>query len=259
MSTAQDDWKHWIDQRVITARAPPGPLALTGTHWLRDLAPGVPGAPGRWELDAEGGCVTLTAARHDGLAVDDEPLDRTVRLCPDTAAKPSRITYGGRRLLLILREGEYAVRVYDPAAPARAAFAGIAAHPYDASWTLPARFTAYEDPQVVQVDNADGRPRGLALAGEVAFELDGSPLRLAVGRADSGALHAVFADADEQNYRFRFVDLPAPAEDGSTVLDLNRAYLPSCAFSDHFLCPFPPPGNRLSVAVAAGESGVLRH
>lgn len=37
------------------------------------------------------------------------------------------------------------------------------------------------------------------------------------------------------------------------TVDLNRAVLPPCAFADHFICPFPPPGNTLPVAVEAGE------
>jgi uncharacterized protein (DUF1684 family) len=43
------------------------------------------------------------------------------------------------------------------------------------------------------------------------------------------------------------------------VLDLNRAYLPPCAFADHYICPFPPPGNILAFAVPVGEKRVLKH
>ncbi|MCA1823730.1 MAG: DUF1684 domain-containing protein [Frankia sp.] len=42
--------------------------------------------------------------------------------------------------------------------------------------------------------------------------------------------------------------------DGDTVVvDFNFAYNPSCAYSPRWVCPLPPPGNRLSVAVDAGE------
>ncbi len=277
MSSSLDDWKHWRDDRVVAARAPHGPLALTGTHWLADLRGGVPGVPGRWER--QDACVVLTAARHDGLEVDGVALDGPVRLCPDTAPKPSLITHGGRLLVLILREGEYAVRIYDPASQTRSVFAGIDAHPFDERWTLPARFTPYEGPRTVSVPNADGRERGLALAGTVAFTLPstgagqpaagesvtGQPAAgeqtLHVSQAADGSLSAVFADASSgrESFRFRFVSLPAPGPDGSTVLDLNRAYLPPCAFADHFICPFPPPGNRLESAVPAGETRILQH
>ena len=277
MSSSLDDWKHWRDDRVVTARAPHGPLALTGTHWLADLRGGVPGVPGRWER--QGNCVILTAARHDGLEVDSVALDGPVRLCPDTAPKPSVITHGGRLLVLILREGEYAVRIFDPASQSRAVFAGIDAHPYDEQWTLPARFTPFAAPRTVAVPNADGRERGLALAGVVTFtppsvtgpdgaegqgaggEGGGGERTLQVSQAEDGSLSAVFADASSVRgaFRFRFVSLPAPGPDGSTVLDFNRAYLPPCAFADHFICPLPPPGNQLESAVPAGETRILQH
>jgi uncharacterized protein (DUF1684 family) len=266
VTSSHDDWKRWRDSRVVGVRAPHGPLALTGTHWLAELREGVPGVPGRWEL--QGGCVVLTAARHDGLEVDSTALDGSVRLCPDTAPEPSLITHGGRLLRLILREGEYAVRVYDPASPSRTGFTGIDARPYAAEWVLPARFTRYGSPQTVEVPHADGRERGVDLVGTVTFNCPKCSAdtghTLQVGESADGRLSAVFADAGSrspQAYRFRLLSLPAPAadSDGATVLDFNRAHLPPCAFADHFLCPFPPPGNTLPFAVEAGERRVLRH
>jgi len=40
-------------------------------------------------------------------------------------------------------------------------------------------------------------------------------------------------------------------------VDLNRTQLPPCAFSDAFICPFPPPGNTLPFALEAGERALL--
>ncbi|MEZ0090504.1 DUF1684 domain-containing protein [Streptacidiphilus sp. EB129] len=261
MSSSLDEWKHWRDARVVEARAPHGPLALTGTHWLADLREGVPGVPGRWE--PQGGGVVLTARRHDGLEVDHVALDGSVRLTPDTAPEPSLITHGGRLLVLILREGDYAVRSYDPASPTRASFAGIDTHPYHPAWVLPARFTPYPRARTVGVGHADGRERGLALAGTVAFTAPGAAgeSALRVSLAEDGTLSAVVADASSgaDSFPFRFVELPAPDPEGTTLLDLNRAHLPPCAFADHFVCPFPPPGNTLPFAVPAGERRVLRH
>lgn len=91
--------------------------------------------------------------------------------------------------------------------------------------------------------------------GVVLFELDGVRLELTVERDDDGTLFAAFADATSgtESYPFRFLRLPAPDEDGNVEVDLNRAYLPPCAFSDHYVCVFPPPGNRWQVPVAGGE------
>jgi uncharacterized protein (DUF1684 family) len=41
--------------------------------------------------------------------------------------------------------------------------------------------------------------------------------------------------------------------DGRLVVDLNFLYAPSCAHDEAWACPLAPPGNRLEVAVTAGE------
>jgi uncharacterized protein (DUF1684 family) len=41
--------------------------------------------------------------------------------------------------------------------------------------------------------------------------------------------------------------------DGRVILDFNFAYAPSCAHSARYICPLPPPGNRLPGAVEGGE------
>ena len=43
------------------------------------------------------------------------------------------------------------------------------------------------------------------------------------------------------------------AEDGSAVLDFNRAVNLPCAYTDLATCPLPPAGNHLPFPVEAGE------
>lgn len=40
---------------------------------------------------------------------------------------------------------------------------------------------------------------------------------------------------------------------GRTLIDFNFAYNPSCSYSDRYICPLAPAGNRLAGRVAAGE------
>ncbi len=91
--------------------------------------------------------------------------------------------------------------------------------------------------------------------GEIAFVLGGAEHTLQAAVEPDGSLWAVFADTTSGNssYRFRFLRPPAPDDEGRVTVDFNRALLPPCAFADHFICPFPPPGNTLTVAVPAGE------
>ncbi|MFJ2624146.1 DUF1684 domain-containing protein [Streptomyces sp. NPDC087532] len=252
---AAQDWKHWHQERTATVSAPYGPLSLTGTHWLSDYPEGhIPGAPGQWRGDGEE--LLLSALAADGLTVDGKPFTGQVRLTADRGPiGESRVAHGERRLVVLSREGLWAVRDFDPASAARRAFRAIEATPYETRWALPGTYRPYESARTVRVENADGVERGLGLGGEIAFELDGARHTLQVAVEPDGSLWAVFADATSGNssYRFRFLRPAAPAEDGSVTVDLNRALLPPCAFADHFICPFPPPGNTLPVAIEAGE------
>ncbi|MEU9028408.1 DUF1684 domain-containing protein [Streptomyces sp. NPDC048383] len=253
-------WREWHEHRTATVSGPYGPLTLTGTHWLSEAGAEhpdgrIPAVPGRWR--ATDGGVLLSAAAEDGLALDGGPFVGEVVLAADGGgAARSRISAGDVRLPVIRREGEWAVRVHDPDAPARRAFVGIEATAYDPAFALPGRFRPYGEGRTVQVANADGRERGLGLGGELSFSYEGSPHTLQVAVDDEdGSLWAVFGDTTggRSSYRFRFLRPGIPAADGSITVDLNRALLPPCAFADHFVCPFPPPGNMLPFAVAAGE------
>lgn len=255
VSDTSDAWKRWHERRVETVSAPYGPLALTGTHWLEDYPEGrLPAIPGSWRAD--GDAVVLTADVADGLTVDGTPFAGETRLAADTGpAAAARVGLGERRLVVLVREGAWGVRDFDPASEARRAFRGIEATPYDPRWSVPGHFTPYGEDRTVRVANADGRERGLGLGGELSFALDGREFTLQVSVEGDGSLWAVFADATSgvNSYRFRFLRPAAPDAEGRTTVDLNRALLPPCAFADHFICPFPPPGNTLDVAVEAGE------
>ncbi|MFI8998103.1 DUF1684 domain-containing protein [Streptomyces sp. NPDC053542] len=255
MSTeAEKDWRAWHAERERTVSGPTGPLALTGTYWLADQPGGrIEGVPGQWTED--GDAVLLTAGAEDGLLVDGVPLDGEARLGADGGPETARVTHGDRRLVVLRREDLWAVRVFDPHSEALRAFTGIDAFPYDARWRLTGRFRPYEQGRTVQVPNADGRERGLGLAGELAFTVDGEEHTLQAAVEADGSLWAVLADATSgtESYRFRFLRPPAPAADGTVTVDLNRTLLPPCAFADHFICPFPPPGNTLPFALRAGE------
>lgn len=264
MSTHQQsdparEWERWHEWRTAQVSAPHGPLSLTGTHWLSDHPDGrLPAVPGVWH---DGGdAVLLTARPEDGVSLDGEPFTGEVRLAADRAPVPeSRVAAGDRRLFVMHREGEWAVRDFDPDAPARRFFTGVQATPYDPRWVVPGAFRPYEENRAIRVENADGRVRGLHLSGELAFTLEGAEHTLQVVQEDDDSLWAVFADATSghDSYRFRFLRPGPPAPDGGVTVDFNRALLPPCAFAAHFICPFPPPGNTLPVAVAAGERQVL--
>ncbi|MEZ0106647.1 uncharacterized protein (DUF1684 family) [Catenulispora sp. EB89] len=253
---APAEWNQWAEKRDASVSAEFGVLALVATHWLEDgAATRIDGLPGVWAADEARASVTVTATSGDALLVEDVPVDGVRLLNPDLAADPTVLFHHGRKLVPIVREGALAVRVYDPEAANRRGFAGIERFPYDPALVFEARYEPYVHGHVERVLNADGKERGLALDGDLVFEHDGAEYRLAVTEGSDG-FDVTFGDGTNgpDTFGFRQLAVAAPESgSGTTRLDFNRAQLPPCAFSDHFICPVPPVGNRLELAVAAGE------
>jgi len=82
-------------------------------------------------------------------------------------------------------------------------------------------------------------------------------LRLATNPQYRDYLFLPFKDATSGGETYgggRYLDLRlGNIRDGKLLLDFNKAYNPYCAYSDGYSCPIPPAGNRLTVAIDAGE------
>lgn len=222
--------------------APFGTAALRHTHWLDETPRPLEGVPGKWW--AQGGRVHGT----------DLPEHTAVELEPST-----QIDESGLRLRAFSRGSELALRVYDPENPDRVSLRGIETYPRDGAWVIAGRFVAAEGGAQVTIDSVDGYQQTIAATGRIELEIAGSPVGLTVTAGDDG-FSAVIADASAADgaYRFRFLPISSASADGTVVVDFNAAYLPPCAFSDQYVCPLPPPENRLSVAVTAGEKRGIR-
>jgi uncharacterized protein (DUF1684 family) len=76
---------------------------------------------------------------------------------------------------------------------------------------------------------------------------------------DEDQLFLIFRDqtSGKSTYaaaRFLYAELPKNLKAPSTVaLDFNKAINPPCVFTPYATCPLPPPQNRLSLAITAGE------
>jgi uncharacterized protein (DUF1684 family) len=237
------EWREWHAERERLAGSEYGPSALESTNWLITMPAAVDGIPGLWALTGDGGIQGSELGQH-GASV-------TLR-----AAESIRL--GRRELRVFDWHGALALRVLNPARPQREWFTAIDAYAPDERWRLPARFEETPDEQAV-FTSVDGQERETAIAGRLHFELTGTSHALTVTRSSQGALWAVFADGTNglETYRFRFVPIEEPDADGTAIIDFNRAYLPPCAFSDQFVCPLPPAGNRYSTPIRAGERVVV--
>ena len=112
-----------------------------------------------------------------------------------------------------------------------------------------------------EIATSTGQVRQMHVAGDLVFDKDGAEHRLTsfVSERDGyEVLFVPFRDATSGTETYgagRYVEAPfdSEAKDDPVELDFNYAYNPSCVFSPAYDCPFPPPQNRLSVPVRAGE------
>lgn len=235
--TSLEEHREWRTARDRAVWSRWGIASLAHTHWLGAAPVELPGLPGRWRVE------------NGNVIGEPGPAG-----APTMLARGGELECGSLLLRVIERDGAFALRMFDPAVAARRGISAIESFPVSDAWIREGRFVADVDaePEVVMaVDHHAVRPD---FAGTVSFELGGVELGLRVTRSGVG-FSAVFSDGTSggESYRFRFLRLPAPDSRGRVEVDLNRAYLPPCAFSDEYLCVMPSPGNRWAVPIRAGE------
>jgi uncharacterized protein len=249
-------WAAWHANREEQLREPHGWLSLTALHWLDDTPRAFPGLPGTWRARGESG-VELTAAAPDGLQIDDQTVEGTTTLEPGDGLPGVLVTHGDRRVEVIRRTEEYALRVRDPQAITRTAFTGVPAFDVDERWIADATFEPYPQPRPIVGDAVvEGLHHFPTAVGVVRFGLADAEAALVALQSRDGRLLLHFRDATSgiSTYgggRSLYLDPPDPA--GLTHLDFNRTVNLPCAFTAFATCPLPPAENRLAVAVQAGE------
>lgn len=163
------------------------------------------------------------------------------------------------------RKDEHFASGQGPLRPeALADFRGLSYYPPDPAW----RFRLELEPPPAgapaefEFETSSGQPRFMALAGQLTLPLPEGARPLLVfadlGDEAPARLFLPFRDATSGRETYgagRYIEAPVTrGEDGVWVdVDFNRAYHPSCLFSDGWSCPVPPAANTLAGAVRAGE------
>ncbi len=216
---------------------------------------------------------TVTVGEHGHIVLDVKPGLELARTGPGPAAgelvsgrieaqvpgpgEPVLFTSGSRRFEIAPRGDRLVLRVRDPEAPARAAFAGIPVYPIDAAYRVVAEFARLAAPEETSVEMSDGDEDVAQLLGVARFALPVASSRLQLQifiEESTGRLYVPFGDRTNREETYGGGRFLYGQEDGaSLVLDFNRACNPPCAFNPLVTCPLPPPANRLDVPVRAGE------
>jgi len=151
----------------------------------------------------------------------------------------------------------------------REAFSGLAYYPVDPKFRVRARLVRDSNPKRVVLATSKGIPREMIRVGVFEFEFEGAKQRLAAYKAvpqpghhhEDRSLFVPFRDGTSGKETYgaaRYLDIEErPADD--YVIDSNLAYNPYCAYSDAYVCPFPPQENWLTVPIRAGEKAFPLH
>jgi uncharacterized protein (DUF1684 family) len=245
------DVEQYRAQRETTLKQDDGWLTVVGLFRLKEGENRVgAGEPNEIALPAPAPAHIgkITFSKHQAIYYADGR--------PGTVLRPNVdvITIGQIKFFVIQRGDEYFVRVKDNNSKIRREFTGLKWFPIDPSWKINAKFTPYDKPRTMLFDSQNGVKQPMQSPGFVTFTRAGQEYRLEPVWEDR-ELFFIFRDAtsNKSTYgaaRFLYAE---PAKDGSVTLDFNKAINPPCAFTAYATCPLPPPQNRLTLAVTAGE------
>lgn len=250
------EWEDWHRVHETQRADPHGFLAVTGIHWLDTAPQSIDGVPGAWSTGEDGPVVELAdgeVLEHDGTILSGRHAFGRI------AERDGLVLRAGEIAVEVARRGgQDIVRPRDPRHPYLARYAGTPTYLPNPRWIARGRFVPHESPREVTVGSAaEGLQHVYETPGEVEFELRGEVFRLTAFNGHApGSLLILFTDATSGITTYaanRSLGVDAPTEDGSVVLDFNRAVNLPCAYTDHATCPLPPAENRLPVGIEAGE------
>lgn len=262
-------WRQMMDDAL---RQEDGWLTLTGLYWLNEgnnslgsgdacdilLPPSAPTLLG--SIIFRHGIAELQVTANLEVTVDGIPTQTAVLRDDHDPLGPSRVGVGAVSFIIIKRETQYGVRVRDNASPEREQFPGRIWYPLNPAYRVSAQFQRHDEPRILQIDSSAGMLTSMENPGWAQFELQGQPVHLEAFSAKPGEVWFVFRDATKgETYpagRFLYAPLQ---EDGTLLVDFNKAYSPPCAFTPYATCPMPPKENILPIRIEAGEKAPAGH
>ncbi|MDX1571465.1 MAG: DUF1684 domain-containing protein [Xanthomonadales bacterium] len=262
-----DSVMEWRLSRLTSLTGPSGWLSLIGLHWLENGSHAIGSAPADndvvlnagparvGEIRVSGPHVAFSATPGVPVTHAGEPVEELVLFSEDLEEAPI-LEVGSVSLFVIERGDRLAIRVKDAAAPTRVGFRGIDYFPIKPDFRVEARFQRHPEGHTIEIVDVTGLVSDNPNPGRLVFELGGTEYSVeAVGDEGDDELFIIFGDRTNGKSTYgagRFVYTPWP-EDGTTVLDFNRAYNPPCVFTEYSTCPLPPQANRIPVLIEAGE------
>src|SRR5262249_11099992 len=192
----------------------------------------------------------------DGHAAQEQAL------LSDNSETPSKLSFGSVNIIVIDRDGRFALRIKDAQAATRTGFHGLRWYAPNPAYRVHAKWIPYSPPKMVDIPTILGTVSKMPAPGAAEFTIDGKTVRVepVIEEPDAKDLFFILRDTTSKTTtygsgRFLYTDLPdhGLTHPGELWMDFNELINPPCAFTPYATCPLPPPQNRLSVAIPAGE------
>src|SRR3954471_24908827 len=258
----------WRQERETNLKKETGWLSVAGLFWLKPGTNTVGAGekfdvrltdnfkqPKFGQINFDGAKAVLKVDNGVDAQIDGKNITGPVELVSDEKGKPTEIRTGTQTFFLIKREERYGIRLKDSNSEARRNFAGLHWFPVNQTYKVTARLEPGTEAKELKVPNVLGGFFKMKSPGRLKFTLEGKEQSLQTVEEDDGSLFLIFGDQsnEKETYksgRFLYADKPV---NGETVLDFNKGENPPCAFTPYATCPLPPQGNKLAVAINAGE------
>jgi uncharacterized protein (DUF1684 family) len=175
---------------------------------------------------------------------------------------PNILTDGTFSMFVIHRGDRFALRIKDSHSSARLHFHGLKWYPPDEHYRIAARWIPYASAKTLKIPTIIGTTIQMPVPGMAEFVLHGQTIRLVpvLESPKSTKLFFILRDTTSKTTtygaaRFLYTSFPEQGlnKPGKLWLDFNRLENPPCAYTPYATCPLPPPQNRLTVALPAGE------
>jgi uncharacterized protein (DUF1684 family) len=151
-------------------------------------------------------------------------------------------------------------RTNDPVPASRKAeLLPLAYFDIDPSYRVPAVLKPSPESPTLMMPTSTGSQELMRRVGQLEFTLHGKPLKLtaflSASAPNADRLFVPFSDLTSGTETYpagRYLDLDR-SPTGVYEIDFNQAYNPFCYYNITYVCPLPPPENRLDVRIEAGE------
>jgi len=274
----QKEISEFREKRAAGLQKPDGWLALVGLEWLQPgdtsvgsaadntvkLSAAHPAHLGIFHL--ENNVVTLLPPKEGfptGLTVGGSAAkQQTLRADADDDKNNPHLIVGALDLYAIRRADRFALRIKDAHSPSLQQFHGLNWYAPDVAYRVTAKWIPYAPQKTVSLLTLVGTSYPAPVPGAAEFMLQGKAYRLEPVLEDPAATDLFFIMRDTTSAtttygacRFLYTSFPSNGLDkpGELVLDFNKLRNPPCAYTPYATCPLPPAGNKLPIALPAGE------